>query len=726
MKIIRTLAILFISAPIFAQLPQQSTPASPQVPGVQSPNVQSPSQTTPPDTKAPATPPDKKAAASQPPSATSNAKTPDRAAAYYHYSLAHIYEELVALYGRAEFANQAVSEYRQAIAADPGSAFLNAGLAELYAKTGRIRDAVLEAQDILKREPNNLDARKLLGRIYLRSLGDMQTGTQSQEMLRLAIGQFEQIVQLEPKSVDDRLLLGRLYITNKDLLKAEQIFKSALEIDPNSEEAVTNLAYLYNEEGDANKAAQVIASVPESSRSAKLFAALGYTYEQQHDSKKSVDAYRKAVELDKDNLDAQRGLAQNLLNDGQFEPALEQYKAVAEADPQDAQAQLRIAEIQRRLGRYDASLQSLKVAESLVQDSLEVPYNYALVYQAQGRYDEAIATLQKLLERSTKPTGDYTQAENNNRSVFLERLGSIYKESGKTQLAVETFRKLLPLGDENAIRGYQQIIDTYREAKMWPQATAAAQEAAAKFPKDAGLNLVLAGQLADNGKVDEGLTLAKSLLGGKDDREVYLGMAQIYSRLRRWPEAEQAALQAERLSQKPEEKEYAYFIEASLYERQKRFDDAERTFRKVLHLDPQNAMTLNYLGYMLADRGVRLDEAVGYIKKALDLDPQNGAYMDSLGWAYYRLGKYDLAEENLRKAISKSANDPTLHDHLGDLYLKTGRIKLAASHWERALEEWNRSVPADIDTADVAKVQKKLEGARVRLARESDTKINNR
>ena len=47
-------------------------------------------------------------------------------------------------------------------------------------KTGRIRDAVMEAQDILKRDPNNLEAHKLLGRIYLRSMGDIQGGAQNQ------------------------------------------------------------------------------------------------------------------------------------------------------------------------------------------------------------------------------------------------------------------------------------------------------------------------------------------------------------------------------------------------------------------------------------------------------------------------------------------------------------------------------------------------------------------
>jgi len=93
----------------------------------------------------------------------------DRSAAYYHYALAHMYEEQVTVYGRSELANKAIEEYRQAIDADPSSEFLTSGLAELYVKTGRIRDAVVEAQDIIKRDPNNLEAHKLLGRIYLRS-----------------------------------------------------------------------------------------------------------------------------------------------------------------------------------------------------------------------------------------------------------------------------------------------------------------------------------------------------------------------------------------------------------------------------------------------------------------------------------------------------------------------------------------------------------------------------
>src|SRR5207249_5825655 len=107
-----------------------------------------------------------------------------------------------------------------------------------------------------------------------------------------------------------------------------------------------------------------------------------------------------------------------------------------------------MAEIYRKTGKFDLALENLKKAESMVQDSIEVPYNIAAVYQAQGRYDEAIQVLQNLLKKTEKADNSYTQGEKNNRAVFLERLGTIYRDNNNDQLAIETFRKMLTLGDD--------------------------------------------------------------------------------------------------------------------------------------------------------------------------------------------------------------------------------------------------------------------------------------
>jgi len=666
---------------------------------------------------------------SQPESSASQSapRKVDKAAAYYHYTLAHMYEEMVTAYGRSDLASKATEEYRLAIEADPSSEFLTSALAELYVKTGRIADAVKEAQDIIKRDPKNLEAHKLLGRIYLRSLGETPGGSGSDNILKLAIDQYEQIVKLDPDSVDDHLLLGRLYRLNNELSKAESELKTAIKIDPSSEEAVTTLAMLYTDEGDTARALKVLSSIPDSARSAKLYSALGAAYEQRKDYKDAVDAYHHAIILDRDNLDAIRGLAENLLNDGQLEAALEQYKVIADSNPEDAQTYVRMAEIYRRQGKYDLALENLKRADTLVPDTMDVPYSMAAVYQAQGRYDDAIKLLQDLIKKTEKSDVGTSQSDRSNRAIFIERLGMIYREQENYQAAIDTFRKMLTLGDENARSGYQEIIDTYRDAKQWPQATAVAKEAVQKMPDDRELRMVLDAQLADMGQVDQSVADVHSLLkGGAEDRDVYVRLGIIYTRAKRYSDAEQALAKAEQLSTKPEEKSYVDFLRGDMYQRQKMYDQAEGEFRKVLAAtsptDPQAAATLNYLGYMNADRGVKLDESLNLIKQALSFEPNNPAYLDSLGWAYFKLGKYDLAEENLNKAAAHMGSDPTVQEHLGDLYQKTGRLKLAAAHWDRAVQEWNKTVPAEQDTDAFAKVQQKLDAAKVKLAKEDSNK----
>jgi tetratricopeptide (TPR) repeat protein len=647
----------------------------------------------------------------------------DKAAAYYHFTMAHMYEEEMAVYGRSDLVSKAIQEYRLAIDADPTSEFLTSALAEVYARTGRIKDAVSEAQEILKRDPKNLEAHKLLGHIYLRSLGDMQGNSGSDSVLKLAIEQYQEIIKLDPSSADDHVMLGRLYHADTQIQKAIEEEKTAIKLAPDSEEAVTTLASLYNEMGDSAKAAETLDSVPEASRSAKLYSALGETYSQKKDYKKAIEAYQHAIALDRDNLDAIRGLADNLDKDGQTEKALQQYKIISDANPEDPRTYIQLGEIYRRLGKFDLALQNLKKAQSMVQDSEQVSYDLALVYEAQGRYDDAISTLQDLLKRTEKADGKYSQDDRENRSIFLERLGSSYAENNNVPAAIDAFQKMIPLGDEYAERGYGLIIDTYRDNKDWQKASDEAKLATQKLPNSRRLKMVYAGQLADSGKQEEGIQQIKSLLkGNAEDREVYVNLATVYNRLKRWQEADAALDKADQVSTKQEEKEQVAFLRAAALERQKKFEQAEELFRKILVTNPNNPAVLNYLGYMFADHGQRLDEALGMIKKAVDLDPANGAYLDSLGWAYFKLGKYDLAEDSLTKASQHMGADPTVQEHLGDLYQKTGRLKLAAAHWERALQEWNKTVTPEVDEEEQAKVAKKLESAKVKLAKEEGNK----
>ena len=661
-------------------------------------------------------------AAATKPSAPATA--PDRASSYYHYGLARLYEDMAINAGRSDYATQAVEQYKLALDADPNSRLLQDGLADLYFKIGRIREAVTAAQDQVAKYPNDVEAHTLLGKVYLRSLGDMQSA-QSGQMLQLAIGEYEKLAQLKPNDVETHLLLGQLYGLNHDSAKAEAQFKLAQGIDANSEEVALNMARLYSEQGDPKRAADVLSAIPADERSPRIEFALGASYEQMKKNKDAIAAYRRALDMEPDNLDTERGLANALLGDGQLDEALKVLTGIVAAEPQDAQSQVHISEIQRRQGHYDEALKTLEKAKPLAPDSLELTYNEALIYDALGRYDDATRVLTKLVADTERADGKYSEGEKGNRSIFLDRLAIIYREQNKTAEAVATYQKLMALGGDYVKSGYSGQIDAYRDSHQWKEATAVAAQVAKALPNDHGIQLMYAGQLADTGQVDQGIALAKAQLaaakGASDEREAHLALATIYTRLKRWQEASAELNSAEALATKPDEKLYVYFLRGSLYDRQKLYDDAEAQFRKALAIDPQNPTVLNYLGYMFADRGVKLTEALALIRKAVELDPQNYAFLDSLGWVYFKSGQYALAEENLRKANERSNSDPTVHDHLGEVYEKTGNLKMAVAQWERSMTEYASSLPADADPADVSKVQHKLENARVKLAKVAGT-----
>lgn len=641
----------------------------------------------------------------------------DHAASYYHYGLAHLYEDMAVNAGRPDYATQAVEEYKLALNADPDSPMLQNGLADLYFKIGRIREAVTAAKDQVSRNPNDVEAHKLLGKVYLRSLGDAQN-QQSAEMLQLALTEYETLAKLDPNDIENHLLLGQLYGLNHDSAKAEAQFKLAEKIDPNSEESVLNLARLYSVQGDFKRTIGVLNAVPAEDRTTRMELALGGSYDQVKDYPNAAAAYKRALDSDAGNVDSERGLANALLNDGKLDEALTQFKAVLATEPTDVQSQVRIADIQRRQGHYEEALTTLQKAKALSKDNTELSYNEALIDDSLGRYDDAIAVLTGLLGSTAQADGKYSEGDRSNRAIFLDRLGIIYREQNKTTEAVAAYKQMIALSGDFVSRGYQGEVDAYRDVHQWTQATAVAAEAAKALPKDRQVQLMYAGQLADTGKVEEGLTLAKGQIQNTaDDRDVQLSLAQIYVRLKRYPDAAAEIDKAETTAKTSAEKLYVHFLRGTLADRQKNYDLAESEFGKALALDGSNATVLNYVGYMNADRGVKLKEALAQIKKAVDLDPQNYAFLDSLGWVYFKLGQYTEASQNLQKAVERSSSDPTVHDHLGQVYEKTGKLKLAVAQWERSITEYAHSLAADADPADIAKVQHHLEAARVKLAK---------
>jgi tetratricopeptide (TPR) repeat protein len=653
------------------------------------------------------------------PRPTDKEKDSPRSDAYYYFTIGHVYELQYESTSNAEYATKAIEAYKQAYALDPKSQVIGERLAEMYWKAQRIHDAVTEAQEVLKRDPDNVQSRRLLGRIYLRSLGDVSTGNAQSETVAKAIEQYSEIYRLDPSDTESALWLARLYRLKNEHDKAEQVLRSILNTDPENEPAVEQLTQLLMDEGKSGEAVALLQEITAHSPTPVLLDLLGDAQTQAHDLSKAEEAYRKAAEIDPSEMSHQRGLGQTLLAEEKYAEALTVYQKISDVMPDDSDVYLRIAQIYRELHQLDKAEENLVKARQYAPGSLEVMYNEAMLYQAQGRYEDAIRVLTDAVT-GIKGQSNALPSRRRSLSILYQQLGQLYRDAQNYPAAIYTFEELGHLGEEEDRRARMMIMDTYRAAKDLSKALQTGKEALAKYPADPAIRTSQALLLGENGQTDEAVKILRAQLhGDANDRETLLNIAQVYERGRRYKEAEESAHAAEVLPGQPRDNEMVWFLLGAIYERQKFFDKAEEQFKKVLAVNPKNAPVLNYYGYMLGDLGIRLDEAEALVQQALKEDPYNGAYLDSLGWIYFKENKLTASETTLRKAVERERHDATIHSHLGDLYAKTGRGEQAAAEWEKSLVEWRRSLPADVETDKVAELEKKLSQSKHRVAQKS-------
>lgn len=641
-----------------------------------------------------------------------------RADAYYNFAMGHLFEQQFESTNQPEFATQAIDAYKKAYALDPKSPVIGERLAEMYWKAQRVHEAVTEAQELLKREPNDLPTRRLLGRIYLRSLGDLSSSAQS-DMAERAIEQYREVYRLDPTDSESALWLARLYRLRNEHDKAEDVLRSLLKQDPENEAAVEQLTQLLLDEGKSADAVSLLEGITSRTPSPALLDLLGDAYSQTHELEKAEAAYRKAVELDPSELSHERGLGQTLLAEEKYSDALVVYQKLADLMPDDSDVYLRLAQIYRELHQLDHAEENLLKARQYAPGSVEVMYNEAMLYEAQGRYEDAIRVLSDAVS-GLKSQSTVLPSRRRSLAILYQQLGQLYRDSQNFQAAVFTYEELGRLGEEEDRRSRMLIMDTYRAAKDLPKALQAGKEALAKYPSDPGLRTSNALLLGENGQTDEAVRVLRSeLTKSEADREIYLNIAQVYERGRRYKEAEEAARTAEAIPGQPRDNEMVWFLLGAIYERQKFYDRAEEEFKKTLAVNPRNGPVLNYYGYMLGDLGIRLDEAEALVQRALKEEPNSGAYLDSLGWIYFRENKLAKAETTLRKAVARESHDATIRSHLGDVFAKSGRTDLAAIEWEKSLAEWRRALPADLENDKVAEVEKKLSQVKHRVAQKS-------
>jgi tetratricopeptide (TPR) repeat protein len=640
--------------------------------------------------------------------APGNSAATDRIAeAYTQFLLAQRYED-------DDDADGAIAAYRSAMALDPQSADIVAELANLYMRQNRSQDATTAAEGALKIDPKNSQAHLVLGTIYatLASQDDNAQGAPSpaarnaqRANLKMAIQHLEESIA-DPIGLPDantRAMLSRLYMTDGDYDKAIPMLADLVKQEPGWQDGATLLAQAYSAAGRDADAVTFLEQAAD--ENPQLYSTLADFYGRQDRWKDAASAYAAALQMSPRNFDLRVGYGSALLNVGGAENVIRARDVLRDAVATrgtDQRALYLLSEAERLSG-------DLAAAEGTARRLVAQNRNSPRAYVALAEALEERQNYQDVVDALAPAVNEFRSAANAQAAlgVLLPHLGFAYQQVGKPDSAIATFeeaQKIAP-GDPSII---SYLIQANLSAKKYTEAAALAHGARAQHPDDLQLVRLEATALRQGGKGDQAIAVLQDFVQKHgDDAASYLALAQGYSDANRGSQAVKTLQDAQ--IKFPGEPLIPFELGA-VFDKQKKFSDAEATFRQLIARDPNDAQALNYLGYMLADRGERLDESVSLLERALKVEPDNGSYLDSLGWAYYKQGKLDQAADQLKRASEQLTANSVIQDHYGDVLFKMGR-------YDEAIAAWDRSIKGDGDSIDKTNIDKKIRSARQKLPR---------
>jgi len=639
----------------------------------------------------------------QRPAATTAAAPDQVAEAYAQFLLGHRLED-------KDDDDGAIAAYKRAKELDPGAAEIPAELASLYLRLNNAQEAMSMAEQALKIAPANREANRVLGMVYAALSEAAQDNaprgrgaSRADDNAAKAIGHLELAIDRAGGEADPnvRATLARLYVRNGAYEKAIPILTDLVNREPNWQDGPTMLAEAYAGAGRVKDA--IVWLEQRTTDDPRLLPALADFYERERRWSDAASAYSRALQRAPRSTDLKTRYAAALLNAGgrdNLGKAREALTELTSSNSPNARALYLLSQAYRRLGDFKQAEAS---ARRVIAQNNKSPWGYyalAETLEVRHQYQAVVDELAPVVA-SFRGKSDASF----DVGILLPHLGFAYQELGQHDKAIAAFedaRKLAP--NDPATAGY--LIEANIAAKKYGAAVDAAKAALAQNPNDLRLTRLQAQALRHNGKTDQGIALLEEAVRRHADEPLaYVSLAQAYSEADRGAQAVKVLQEAQ--AKFPTDDTIAFEL-GTVFDKQKKFADAESAFRQVLARDPENATALNYLGYMLAERGERLDESVTYLKKALQIEPENGSFLDSLGWAYFRSDKLDLAEDNLRRAADQLRTNSVIQDHYGDVLFKLGR-------YDEAIAAFTRALNGDGDSIDKSGIDRKIRAAKQKL-----------
>ena len=519
----------------------------------------------------------------------------------YHYSLG-------VMHTLDENLNEAIKEYEEALRFDPQSPFLTNELISLYIEKGEIPKAILLCKNTLIDNPGNINARLLLGGLYL-NMKDYKN----------AIGEYEKVIELDPSNSLSYLYLGTIYAENKNYEKAFEIFKNLINIHPDH---LTGNYYCAKILTEMKRYKEAEESFKKTLAIKPLFEPalidLGLLYEKQKKTDRTVEIYKSYIDIHPTGINVRIKLGEIFLREHKLSEAEREFKEILTIDNNNREARL----------------------------------NLGYVYLEKDQYEQAIDAFLLLLKGNP----------HDHRARYL--LASTYEEKKVHNQAIEEF-KIIPVDSELYGNAQIQIGMILKKGGKIDEAIAVMKRAINSNRQISGLYAYLATLHEENKKLlpaEE--TLKEGLLVLPQSVELHYSLGVLYEKTNRFQESIHEMESVLKID--PDNAEALNFIGYTFADRGIRLAEAEKMIKKALTLKPGNGYMIDSLGWVYF-RQSRLDLAIKYLKEALNAVPNDATIAEHLGDAYTKAGKVSEAIEMYRQALRLNPGNNDLQKKINEL-----------------------------------------------------------
>ncbi len=610
---------------------------------------------------------------------------------------------------------------------------------------GEYAAAIIQLKNALQEDPNNLAARILIGRAYIK----VGAGPAAEKEIRRAreagaddsltivpLGEsylmqrkFDEILEDvrsggRATEIEAQILhlRGQAHLNLGKLKRAEKAFAAALRLDREYADAILGRARVQLKLGKLAAAEALIDRAREvAPNNVDAWYLKGESRRTVRDLEGAVAFYGKAADLQPGHLPSRTSRAAVLLDLGRVDAALEDVEFVREMDQADPHAAFLHAQVLARKGRHADARAALKDAEFIianyrpgfVETHLQTLLLAAMVHYTQRNYPDA------------KRYADIYMRLDPYHPGARKIMGRILLREGNAQGAIQVLRPALRVTSRDpsllALLGTAMLRDN-RHA----EATEMLERALELAPKAAGIRTQLGLSRLAAGKPEQAVEeLETALELDPDSLRSGLVLAMIHLRNQRFDEALQVAERiAENRPNTPAPHNFAgaallgkgdmvaararlekaleidpdfrpaQINLARLDTREGDIESARRRYAAILENNPEDTGSMLAMA-RIAESQKDTDEAIRWLEKVRNVDRTAIRTQLHLVDLYVRSGRMDTAAELAREIRQDNPETPALMEMVGRAEMAIGQIDKARNAFF-SMAELSRDSPQQL------------------------------